>query len=187
MKKYKTEEERKEAQREAKKRWREKNKEYQTIYRQNNKEKIAEYNTLYYQKNKEYFAKYYQNNKEKIAEWYQNNKERAAVHQAKYFSTPYGRASKLITAYKQSDKKHNRGECTLTAQWIVDNIFSKPCHYCGETDWHKLGCDRIDNIKPHTPSNVVPCCCECNKKRGRNTYDEFTRNVLKIVNDSQPN
>ena len=90
-----------------------------------------------------------------------------------YNKTPMGRAVRLVAKYKQSDKKYNRGECTLTAKWVVDNIFPKPCIYCGESDWKKLGCDRIDNSKPHTPDNVVPCCEECNKKRHRKPFEEF--------------
>ncbi len=155
MKKYKTEEERKEALRQASKRYYQKNKEkivpQKAKYRQSNKEKIAEYK----------------------AEYYQKNRDKIVAQKAKYRLTPYGRAYNLNNSYKRKDEKYNRGECTLTPQWIVDNIFSQPCHYCGETDWHKLGCDRIDNTKPHTPDNVVPCCFECNTKRGRNTYDEF--------------
>ena len=86
-----------------------------------------------------------------------------------------GRADYLLQRYRQSDKKHNRGECTLTAQWIVENIFSKPCHYCGKTDWTKIGCDRIDNSKPHTEDNVIPCCMNCNRKKNTKSYDEFIK------------
>lgn len=79
--------------------------------------------------------------------------------------TPMGRAHNLLTAYKQSDKKYNRGECTIpNAQWIVDNIFLKPCAHCGKTGWNKMGCNRLDNSLPHTPDNVEPCCEACNKK-----------------------
>lgn len=84
-----------------------------------------------------------------------------------YNSTPYGRATNLLTTYRQSDRKYNRGECTIDAQWIVDNVFSgQCCHYCGETDWTKLGVNRIDNSKPHTPDNCEPCCGRCNKRLG---------------------
>lgn len=123
--------------------------------------------------NPEYQAEYYQNNKEKIA-------EQKAEYQAEYRSTPKGRAGSLLSIYKQSDKRYNRGECTLTADWIVENIFSQYCHYCGETDWKELGCDRIDNNLPHTPDNVVPCCCECNKKRGTTPYDEYMKMIKKL-------
>ena len=149
--KYKTEEERKEARRESKRK-----------YYQANKEKIAECMKQYYQDNREKILEqkkqYCQDNKEKIVE---------------YRKTPMGRAINLISTHKQEDKKHNRGECTLTAKWVVDHIFSQKCAYCGESDWRKLGCDRIDNSLPHTPSNVICCCEACNKKRGKKSFEEF--------------
>lgn len=161
--KYKTEEERKAAHNESSKRWLEKN-----------KERVAEYQTEWYQTNKDKVI-------EHQAAYRQKNKERISVRNAEYYSTPYGRARQLISSYKRKNKKYNRGECTLTAQWVVDNIFSKPCHYCGETDWRKIGCDRIDNSKPHTQDNVVPCCYECNNKKQKTPYDEFMKIMGKVV------
>ena len=172
-KKYNTEEERKEAKKAAQKRWREKHKE----------EKAA------------YDAEYYQNNKEKIdayqAEYRTNHKEEKAAYdveyKAEYRSTPFGRAKHLISNYRLADKKQNRGECTIDAQWIVDNVFSgQVCHYCGETDWHKLGCDRINNSLPHTPENVVCCCGDCNTKKNITPYDEFMRMIGKIKSGGSP-
>ena len=52
----------------------------------------------------------------------------------------------------------------MTAQWIVENIFSQPCAHCGENNWEKIGCNRLDNDKPHTKDNVEPCCKECNDR-----------------------
>ena len=163
----------------------EERREYNRKYYQSNKEKKAEYNAEYRKTNKdkiaEYKAEYRKANKEKIAEYkaeyYQANKEEVDVKKAEYRATPMGRAVYLISNYRQSDNKYNRGECTLTPQWIVDNIFSKPCHYCGESDWHKIGCDRIYNSKPHTEDNVVTCCEECNKKRGTMEYNEFVNKM----------
>lgn len=99
--------------------------------------------------------------------------KRPSGDKVKYRLTKNGRALSLLHGYKKSDKEHNRGECTLTKEWIIENIFTSKCKYCGETDWLKLGCDRIDNEKPHTPENVVPCCSECNTKRGSKTYKEW--------------
>ena len=122
----------------------------------------------------------YHRNKEKAAEYYQKNKEKAAERHAEYRSTKYGRAQNLLGGYRREDKKYNRGECTLTADWIVDNIFSgQVCHYCGESDWAKLGCDRIDNSKPHTPENCVPCCHACNNKKKNTPYDVYMRRIGK--------
>ena len=84
------------------------------------------------------------------------------------------RAQTLIYQYRWHDKKRFNNKEELEAQWVVDNIFSKPCIYCGETDWHELGCDRINNSKPHTPDNVIPCCKRCNRIRGNIfTVDEM--------------
>lgn len=126
---------------------------------------------------KQYYKQYYQTNKEKLLEqqkqYNQTNKEKIVEYHKQYFRTPMGRASRLVQAHNQEDKKYNRGECTLTARWIVDNIFSQKCIYCGESDWRKLGCDRIDNSKPHTEDNVVPCCEACNNKRKKKPFEEF--------------
>lgn len=88
-------------------------------------------------------------NLEKVVQYNEDNPEK---HRAMY----------LVQNYKRDDKEHNRGECTLTAKWIIDNIFTKHCVHCGESDWGKLGCNRIDNDLPHTPDNVEPCCGSCN-------------------------
>ena len=110
---------------------------------------------------------------EKKKEWskkyIQENKDRLNAYKREWRKTPYGRASQLLDGYKQKDKMHNRGEVDFDAQWIVENIFSKPCAHCGETDWHKIGCNRLDNSKPHTKDNVEPCCLDCNNKLN---YDE---------------
>lgn len=89
-------------------------------------------------------------------------KEKKKEYNKQYYQTPMGRASYLVQHYKQMDKEANRGECTLTAKWIVENIFTQKCAHCNETDWRKLGCNRLDNSKPHTPDNVEPCCWEHN-------------------------
>lgn len=76
--------------------------------------------------------------------------------------TPNGRARYLVDNYKHQDKIYNRGECTLTPEWIFENILFKPCSYCGKTGWKFIGCNRLDNSKPHTIDNVEPCCMKCN-------------------------
>jgi len=73
------------------------------------------------------------------------------------------KAKTLLSGYYQSDKKYNRGKGDLTYKWIVENIFTKPCAHCGKTGWQVIGCNRLDNSKPHTKDNVEPCCEECNR------------------------
>jgi len=197
---YQTEEERKAAHREANRRWRETHKEQNSEYRKVNKEKNIIYQTEYWQKHREELlikkAEYYQKHKDNFAEWRKNNKDKIAEYNAKYSEknkkkiskrmveynkTKKGRATNLAGSYNASDKLYNRGECTITADWIVENIFNQPCHYCGETDWTKMGCDRIDNSLPHTPDNVVPCCYRCNTKKGATLYDEYMKKIGKIA------
>ncbi len=86
------------------------------------------------------------------------------------------RGNKLAYHYHWHDKNTYHFDCEqdIDGQWVVDNIFSKECIYCGETDWRKLGCDRINNSKPHTKDNVVPSCKRCNTlKSNKFTVDEM--------------
>lgn len=116
------------------------------------KEEKREYNRKYRENNKEYYKQYKK-------EWQQ---------------TPKGRANCLLQAYKRNDQKYGR-ENNLTAHWIVERIFSQPCHYCGESDWKKIGCDRIDNTIGHIKSNVVSCCYKCNKERQKMNFEDFCK------------
>lgn len=160
------------------------------------KEEKKEYNRQYYEKHKqeiflkrkEYLHDYYLENKEKLSEymnqWREEHKEEMTEynkqHLKEYRKTPMGRAVVLCGNYKRHDKNSNRGECTLTAQWIVDNIFPNTCHYCGKKGWEIMGCDRINNDLPHTPDNVVPCCLSCNDKKGTKTYEDY----IKMINEA---
>ena len=100
-----------------------------------------------------------------------------------YRKTPIGRASHLIDGYNAADKKYNRGKGDLKAQWVAENILSKPCAHCGKTGWNIIGCNRIDDTKPHTMDNVEPCCLNCNIKLAHSKrveqIDKITREVLK--------
>lgn len=75
-----------------------------------------------------------------------------------------GRASTLLNAYNHMDEKANREKGNLTSKWIVEHIFTQPCSHCGKIGWDVIGCNRLDNSKPHTMDNVEPCCKECNDK-----------------------
>lgn len=118
--------------------------------------------------------------KQRKKRWAEKNKEKVLSSNRRYNhyirSTKKGRARNLLDGYNHCDKKYNRGKCTLTAQWIIENIFNgQKCVYCGEDDWTKLGCDRKNNDLPHTPENVVCCCKSCNKKKGTKSYEEFKK------------
>lgn len=89
------------------------------------------------------------------------------------------RASYLISNYRKDDVKYNRETPDFGSKWMVENILSKPCVYCGETDWIKLGCDRIDNSIGHIKSNVVPSCLHCNMTKPKEEEWKKKYNVKK--------
>lgn len=157
--------------------------EYQKQWELKNREKRLEYKRKYYQEHKEEANRRYQKRKkeilEKSRERYQLKKKEVKERLKTYNKTQYGRALYLLNGYKRLDKMAGRGECTLTAKWIVDNVFGSECHYCGDADWHNLGCDRVDNNKPHTEDNVVPCCYKCNCKKHLTNYEDYI-NKIKI-------
>lgn len=62
------------------------------------------------------------------------------------------------------DRGFGKDALDFDSEWMIENILLKPCVHCGETDWTKIGCNRIDNTKPHTKDNVEPCCRNCNCK-----------------------
>ena len=106
-----------------------------------------------------------------------NNPEERKKYFHQYYNTPLGRAKAMVSGLKRADEKAGRGECTLTEDWIMKNIFTSKCHYCRETDWRVLGCDRINNDLPHTPENVVCCCKSCNAKRGTIPFAVFVQRL----------
>ena len=140
-------------------------------WRQENAEKIKEYRKHYYQnhaeKLKEQMKQYNKDNAEQIKEYNKQRYKDNTEYFKQYNKTPIGRASNLLNTYNQNDKKYNRGRGDLTSEWIVERIFSQPCVHCGKKGWQVIGCNRIDNSKPHSKDNVEPCCPKCNKNLPR--------------------
>ena len=132
---------------------------------------------------REYWKQYFFNKRKRYLEqkkrYRVKHADKISEYQKQYNKTQMGRAAYLVQGYKKADKNASRGKCTLTAKWVVENIFAEKCIYCGESDWTKLGCDRIDNSKPHTEDNVVPCCKACNNKRGAKPYEQFLQECTK--------
>ena len=132
-----------------------------------------EYKHQWYLKNKERILEkhkeYYKNNKELI-----NNKKKDKYQENKLY-----RANILLKEYNRADVLKGRGIGDITPEWIVDNIFSKPCAHCGKEGWEVIGCNRLDNSLPHTMDNVEPCCRKCNSKNNadisnRDNFGKFT-------------
>ena len=148
---------------------REMNRLYNIKWRANNPDKVKKSNELFAEKHPE--------RKKEIAKKFRDtHKEKRANDRKQYDTTMSGRASRIANYLKRYDKKAGRGESTITQKWILENIFTSHCVYCGETNWRKLGCDRIDNSLPHSPENCVCACGTCNVERGdRWSVDEFIK------------
>lgn len=128
----------------------------QKMYRLKNADKIKKYKESRKEETKEYNRQYYLKRKDELI-------KAKTEYQKEYSKTQMGRAQGQYQQYKRMDKRNGFDEVIdFDAKWIVDNIYTKPCVHCGETDWHKLGCNRLDNSKPHTIDNVESCCFHCN-------------------------
>lgn len=133
-------------------------------------------------------------------EYKEKNKEKCNEYYRKYAHSEKGKEThkkRNQAAYKDKEKKSkilrlryfnldkrkglNTGQ-VVSSEWILENIINSKCIYCGESDWTKLGCDRIDNSKPHTEDNCVCSCQSCNMSRGnRRTVQEqieYTKNKI---------
>lgn len=88
------------------------------------------------------------------------------------------KASKMISSYRNKDKKMGVEVTDIDIDWMIENILTQKCVYCG--DDKRIGCDRVDNSKGHTKDNVVPCCVECNTARS----NLFTFEEMKVIGKS---
>ena len=132
------------------------NKEYHKKYREAHKAERKAYLLANQEKIKQQNA---ERRKAKIEEY--------SAKMSLYYSTPRGKACHLAHAYKQSDRRKGFDiSKNIDAEWIEKNIFAgQKCYYCGESDWKKLGVDRINNDMGHIPGNCLPCCQKCNTER----------------------
>ena len=93
---------------------------------------------------------------------------------------PVYRASRMLSVYKYQDRKYGReGKPEeYPDKYEVAELIQRPCIWCGERDWHKIGLDRKDNRFGHVRDNVEPCCRACNLRRQQRSFDEFMDMVM---------
>lgn len=179
----------KEARKEYRKKYKQKNKEkiaaQGKAYRAKNKEHIQEYCAERYKNNKEYFEDYAKDHKEHIAEWSKEyrakNKEHIAEYQAEYakdnkdelkvYHKDYhdNNEPPVRVKYNQlkSEAKRRKKEVDITFEQYYELVKDNVCHYCpGKLPKYGYGIDRKDNQKGYVVGNVVPCCWDCNARKG---------------------
>ena len=162
-KKYFTEEERKEAKHQYYLKNREKILEHVHQYVNNNKEIINERCKHYRESNKEKC-------REAVKRWYEEHPMEA-------------RANGQISSYRTMDIRNGFGDVIdFDANWMVKNIYTKPCPHCGRSGWENMGCNRIDNKKPHTKDNVEPCCGKCNNDLAAEyNKKRYSKKLIQII------
>ncbi len=169
--------------REKQKKWYDSHPEYHKKWKEANREKVNQQSLeCWYRHKEERLVKareYKESHKEEMRAYQKAWVETHQEHIEEYRKSNQKRirAESLKNAYCQYDKKYGKGNTTITTQWILDNIFTSHCIYCGESDWQKLGCDRKNNSKAHTVENVVCSCGDCNKKRKNKDILEFAYSI----------
>lgn len=97
-----------------------------------------------------------------------------------------GNASRnsLIAQYRKNCAQERGLECVLT-DGEFDVLFAGDCFFCGVPPFRTIrrgstgtpftfnGIDRLDNIKGYTSDNVVSCCLQCNRAKGKLSVEEF--------------
>lgn len=137
---------------------------------------------------------YYLENKVKILErskqHYIINKEKKLEYGKHRRNTEYGYAYQVRYDNLKADKK--RGWCAVLPSnypTVEDYIklLSQPDHYDGKQySFTEMGVDRIDNNKPHTIDNIVPCSTKNNVKRHTMNYEVF-KELLENENNINKN
>jgi hypothetical protein len=80
-----------------------------------------------------------------------------------------GEARHVTNDCKSWDKRHGFA-CDLDRNYVAA-LISTGCRYCGVTQRElRIGLDRLDNMRGHLKSNVIPCCTRCNIVRGNMPY-----------------
>lgn len=152
-----------------------------------NKEKIIEIVKQHYNDNKEkrleYAKQYILDNKEKLAEYskqyYKEHKKQILEYYKKRHLTLIGYCNSVRNSNISEDRKYGRigEEIPINYPTIEDymELLQQPDFYDGKQyNFTEMGLDRIDNSKPHTLDNIVPCSTVNNRKRGRRyTHEEF--------------
>jgi DNA-directed RNA polymerase subunit RPC12/RpoP len=148
-------------------------------------EKTKQYNAEHAEAKKQYHKQYYAVNREHILEQqkqYNADNSEARKHywkqyNAEKYSTIEGYARVIRKDNLRADRKQGRiaaNEDPLPSIEQYIELLQKLDFYDGKQyHWSEMGLDRIDNSKPHTLDNVVPCTTEHNVQRQKMSFEEF--------------
>lgn len=141
----------------------------------------------YYTANREHMLErqkqYNADNAERLKQWRDDNAEHIKQYKKQYYATIEGYARRIRNNNLGEDRKQGRigaDEDPLPPleqyiELLQQSDYYDKKHY----PFNEMGLDRIDNSKPHTIDNVVPCSTKNNRRRGRKSFEEFCELIQK--------
>lgn len=103
-----------------------------------------------------------------------------------------GRAARNEVFRKYRTQAQERDFLWEITEGEFDRLTSESCHYCGAPpsnvkrlssgEFTYSGIDRMDNSRGYEEGNVVPCCIECNRLKGRMSYEKFVAWLNRVAN-----
>lgn len=139
---------------------------------------------------KQYRAEHADEHKKYMKQWYADNAEHKKQYSKQWYSTIEGYARSIRYHNLQKDRRYGRiaaDEDPLPPIEEYIELLQQRDYYDGRKyHWSEMGLDRIDNSKPHTIDNIVPCSTAHNVQRGRKSFEEFCelmrkQNELELV------
>lgn len=148
-----------EARKQYKKQWDAENREYKKQY-------MKEYNAANAEHKKQY-------NKQ----WRAEHRDEQLEYKKQYYSTIEGYARRIRYNNLQEDREH--GRCGMNEDilppldYYIWAIQQRDFYDGKQYPFNEMGLDRIDNSKPHTIDNIVPCSTAHNVQRQKMPFEEF--------------
>ena len=107
---------------------------------------------------------------------------------------PEAAFNQVVSLYKCNARNRNRIWDLSDEEFKA--LSQKACHYCGRGPYKTKtliyskftynGIDRKDNSVGYTLENSLPCCHECNWRKGAVGYTEFISWIKLLTNISEP-
>ena len=119
----------------------------------------------------------------KMAEWRKANPEKTKKTQDKWHKGIDFERRLQLRLYQYKHKCNRRSFKWLLTDEEAMWFMASPCHYCHQPPIEAApnGLDRIDNSPVYDLDCVVPCCAQCNRAKGKMSYDSFQDWLGKIV------
>lgn len=125
---------------------------------------------MYSDERKAYLKEYAEVHKEDLAGY---QKEYAEIHkeELKQYHKEYYQRTKqsLRTRFCQLKSSASRRNIVVGIDFeqYCALVITDECHYCGSVlPCAGSGIDRLDHTEGYILNNIVPCCWECNKRKG---------------------